>query len=84
MNINNILNGWKNFMDKSEVSEKLAVDRAVHCLDCEFKEKGVLMYFKDTIKEMEGYKCTKCPSLIKCPLSAKIRSNNEKCPIGKW
>lgn len=71
-------------MDKSEVTEELAKKRAVHCSDCQFSNEGVLVYFKDTLKEIEGLKCDKCTSIIKCPLSAKIRSINEKCPIGRW
>jgi len=80
MNVNNILNGWKNFMDKSEVVERVAVERAKQCTGCEHAKKSMLSFFKDSLKEVEGYKCNKC----QCPLSAKIRSVNETCPIGLW
>lgn len=79
--VHNILNGWRNFMIKSEVSENKAVSRAKHCERCKHAIKGKLLVFlKDDLKEIQGYKCNVC----KCPLSAKLRSINEKCPIGKW
>lgn len=79
--INNILNGWQNFMDKSEVTEKLAIQRAEKCNVCVHKKQGKLLTFlKDELKEIQGTYCELC----KCPLSAKIRSINEKCEIKKW
>lgn len=87
----NIRDGWKNFMDKSEVIESLANKRASICesanngsLCVHAKKKMLSAFIKDSIKSIEGYSCNKCPSIIKCPLSAKIRSKNESCPIGKW
>ena len=68
-------------MAKSEVSESMAVDRATHCVGCKHAVKGELIAFiKDDLKEIQGYKCNKC----QCPLSAKLRSKNENCPIGLW
>lgn len=78
--LSNILNGWKNFLDKSEVSESIAIIRAEQCSTCNEAKKSKLIFFKDKLEEIEGYKCNKC----QCPLSAKVRSINEKCPIGKW
>ena len=78
--VSNILDGWKNFIDKSEVAEKLASERAEKCSKCENAIKSNLLFFKDSLKEIQGYKCNKC----QCPLSAKVRSKNEKCPIDKW
>jgi hypothetical protein len=81
MQISNILNGWQNFLTKSEVTESLAEHRAVNCLVCPYLKKGKLLAFiKDDLKEIEGHYCDLC----KCPLSAKIRSENETCPIGEW
>ena len=81
LEISNILDGWRNFMDKTEVKEKLALQRAKKCLNCTHNKKGILTAFiKDSIKEVEGNYCNLC----KCPLSAKIRSINEKCPINEW
>ena len=82
MNIKNILNGWENFLSKSEVTEKLASDRALECIGCEYAKhsKAIEVFVKDDFKEIEGYVCDLC----KCPISAKIRSVNETCPISKW
>ena len=33
-----------------------------------------------SLKEVRGLKCDECG----CPLSTKIRSKNEKCPLEKW
>lgn len=79
--VNNILSGWKNFIAKSEVSEEIAVKRAVHCVSCvELKEGRLLNLIKDDLKEIEGFYCGLCY----CLLSAKLRSEKETCPINKW
>lgn len=76
----NILDGWKNYLDKSEVTEKKAELRAIVCAKCPSKKHGKLLTFvKDDLKEVEGFYCKECG----CPLSAKIRSR-DKCPLGKW
>ena len=81
MQISNILNGWQNFIAKSEVSEKLAKERAAECAKCTHAKKGKLLAFiKDDLKEIEGYYCDLC----KCPLSAKLRSELETCPLELW
>ena len=81
MKLSNILNGWHNFLSKSEVSERLASNRAMECIGCSHAKKGMLTVFiKDDLEEIQGYYCDLC----KCPLSAKIRSINEKCDIDKW
>ena len=80
MNIKNILTGWKNYLDKSEVVEKIAEERAAICAACPHAKQGKLLTFvKDTLREVQGAYCDKCG----CPLSAKIRSS-EICPINKW
>ena len=79
--IANILDGWRNYIDKSEVSESRAQARAKICAVCPNARKSLLAVFvRDSIKHIEGYECSKCG----CPLSGKLRSKNEKCPIGKW
>lgn len=79
--LQDILNGWENFIDKSEVTEDLAKQRAKHCLKCdELKKGGLLSLIKDDLVEIQGYYCNKCF----CPLSAKLRSVNEKCPLNEW
>jgi hypothetical protein len=79
--LDNIINGWKNFILKSEVTELIAVERAIKCVECRHAKNGFLTAFiNDDLKQIKGVYCEKC----KCPLSAKLRSENEKCPIGKW
>lgn len=78
--IKNILTGWKNFLDKSEVTEAIAKERATVCAACPLARQGKLLAFvKDTLKEVEGAYCKACG----CPLSAKVRSN-DICPNNKW
>ncbi len=78
--INKILSGWKNYLNKSEVTEAVAKERAALCASCPHARQGKLLTFvKDTLKEVEGHYCNQCG----CPLSAKIRSN-DICPVKKW
>lgn len=78
--LQHILTGWKNYLDKSEVTEAAAKQRAAICVSCPHAKHGKLLAFvKDTLKEVEGNYCGKCS----CPLSAKIRSN-DSCPENKW
>ena len=79
MQIHNIVEGWSNYIN--DITEPYAIDRAKICGGCEFNKHGKLLIFvKDAIKEIEGNYCDKC----KCPLSAKIRSQNEKCDLDLW
>jgi len=79
--LSNILNGWQNFIEKSEVTENLAKERAEKCADCPMNKKGILTtLIGDKLTEVQGRYCSECM----CPLSAKIRSENETCPINKW
>lgn len=75
-----ILTGWKNFIDRSEVTETIAKQRAAICALCPNARQGKLLaYIKDSLKEVEGAYCNACG----CPLSAKVRSN-DICPEKKW
>ena len=79
--LSNILNGWQNFISKSEVTEKLAKERALKCAECPSNKRGMLTAFiNDDLKEVQGNYCDLC----KCPLSAKIRSERETCELNKW
>jgi len=82
LNIDNILEGWHNFIFKSEVTEQLKKERAKHCIDCKHKKfsKTLKAFIKDDVVEVEGFRCNKC----KCPLSAKLLSKNENCPLKLW
>ena len=78
MNVKNIINGWKNVIIKDHEVEDEAKRRAKICSNCEHAKHGtVLKFVKDKLKEVEGLYCGDC----KCPLTAKIRSE-EICK--KW
>lgn len=78
--LHKILSGWKNYLDKGEVTEEIAKQRAAICSGCPHAKQGKLLAFiKDTLKEVEGAYCNACG----CPLSAKVRSN-DICPKYKW
>jgi hypothetical protein len=78
--IKDILSGWTNFIDKSEVTEEIAKERAEICATCEHAKKGMLLTFiKDSLKNIEGHYCNDCGG---CPLSAKVRTKNDVCE--KW
>jgi len=75
--VSNIINGWKNYFGSKDIDQ----NKLSHCITCDFAvTKKYLTFIKDDFKEIEGKVCIKCD----CPLSAKLRSENEKCPIGKW
>jgi hypothetical protein len=78
--IKDILSGWKNFIDKSEVTEKIAEQRSKICAICEHNKKGILTAFiNDRLTEIQGRYCDDCGG---CPLSAKVRTKNDICK--KW
>lgn len=78
--IKNILSGWRNYLDKTDVTEESAKKRAALCAACPHAKQGKLLAFiKDHLKEVAGAYCNLC----KCPLSAKVRST-DICPINKW
>lgn len=78
--ISNIIKGWKAYLKKE--TTPLAIARAEICKGCEYAVIGSFEKFMpdDSLKIVQGLKCDKC----KCPLSAKLRSQDEKCPLGKW
>jgi len=72
-----VLEGWTNYLSKSEVSEKVALERAKVCAECpNLESKVMLKVFKDSeLKEIEGTRCGIC----KCPTSALIRTLSKSC-----
>ena len=80
--IKDILNGWKNYLVDDPVSDAIAKPRAEECGQCpEAKHGKITAILKDyKMKEIQGKYCNQCG----CPLSPKVRSKNEKCPLGKW
>lgn len=79
--LHNILNGFKNYIFEDKAVESLAKARAIECAKCPKAVWGMIpMMFEDEIEEIKGLKCDWC----ECPLSTKLRSVDEKCPMEKW
>jgi len=69
MELNNIISGWKNTVIKDSEVEKLSQQRSDICNRCEYK------------KALFGIEvCGVCH----CPLLAKTRSVDSKCPKDRW
>lgn len=80
--IDNIIEGWKNHFSGDKLAYTTALSRSEQCATCEYAVPSGMVFqlVNDEIKTIEGFKCNLC----NCPLSAKLRSLNEKCDIGKW
>jgi hypothetical protein len=81
--LRNIYTGWKNYLTDNELANELAQERAPFCSECThavFKQH--LLAMTDEVKIIEGFVCELCH----CPLSAKLRVPEEKCPDvpAKW
>lgn len=78
--IYSIVQGWGKYF-KGDVSE-LEKERAKVCENCPKARVGTYEKFMPdkSLKEIQGLKCDIC----KCPLSTKLRSKHENCPLGKW
>lgn len=78
--IYNIAKGWGQYF-KGTVSA-LEKERATVCEQCPEATVGTYEKFMPdkSLKEIQGLKCGVC----KCPLSTKLRTKNENCPLGKW
>lgn len=78
-----IANGWKNYMFQDPIVEKVAISRAEICSQCPRSEYSKIIQFllkEKRIREIEGMICNACG----CPLSAKCRSLKSPCPESKW
>ena len=81
MDLKAVVSGWKNYLQRTDVSDSVAMFRATICSGCEHMKHGaVLAWIADDLKEIQGNYCDLC----KCPLSAKIRQSVDKCKINKW
>jgi len=78
--IYNIAEGWISYLFGN--NPDWVTERAMVCKKCPHAVHGTYEKLMPdyNLKEVQGLKCGKC----KCPLSTKLRSENEKCPIGKW
>jgi len=73
---NEILNGLKNNIFKTEAVELIASERMNVCKECpEFDLKGDKCYVKGT---------QPCCGNCGCALDLKTRSLSSSCPLGKW
>lgn len=85
INPEEIMEGWLNYFHISSdpIDENIAKSRAETCSSCPFIKEGNMIKLvipdKD-LKEIQGYKCSKCG----CPLSSKVRSKLSQCPENKW
>lgn len=82
INLKNIVDGFANLAFPNEQVEKIAVARAEVCAECPSAVKtGIYSVVVDNrTKHIQGMKCSECG----CNLSAKVRSANDTCPLGKW
>jgi len=81
-----ILQGWFYFFFRNKNVEQIAKKRITICLSCshskffnwrnqwEHNELG-------KPKTSNNIYCSKCWN---CPISKKVRSPKEKCPLGRW
>lgn len=83
INYSNIVDGFSNKAFPSPKLEKLAKSRAMICAECPFAKKSKMLetvYADNKTKTIQGMYCDVCG----CALSAKVRSQNDSCPRGKW
>jgi hypothetical protein len=77
----NIVQGWGNYVFPRRSVERLAKARAEICSKCPHAVKGKHEVIRDgRIESLSAMMCKICV----CPLSAKLRSPQERCPIGNW
>ena len=69
IDISQIYQGWKNLVFKTPEIEKEAKRRLNICGECSIRTEG---------------KCDKSKGGCGCPLAAKARSPQSKCPKDKW
>lgn len=80
--LKNIVAGFAHLIHNDPEVEAIAKNRAAICATCPFAEKfGLYSIVVDNkTKQIQGMKCGKCG----CNLSAKVRSMEDQCPLGKW
>lgn len=79
--LNNIVSGWKNYHFPNDRVEEIALHRAQICAHCPNAESSTWNEIIDLrAVECAGMVCNKCD----CPITKKVRAENELCPIEKW
>ena len=78
--VSNIFEGWGLYI-KGKTPE-YAIRRKEICKGCDYAVEGTYEKWmpEKRLKEIKGLLCLKCD----CPLSTKLRSEKEKCPLNKW
>lgn len=83
INYSHIVDGFSNKAFPSPRLERLAKSRAKICAECPFAKKSKALQtilVDNQTKTIQGMYCDVCG----CALSAKVRSQNDSCPRGKW
>ena len=78
----NIISGFANLSFPNAQVEEMAMKRAAICSSCPAAEKTNIysVVVDNRTKDIQGMKCSDCG----CNLSAKVRSEHDNCPRGKW
>ena len=80
--IGNIIKGFGSLFGGDPLTPEQQ-KRAEICAQCPLKTHHKVLNIIDQdfeTKQVKGYTCDECG----CYLAAKIRVDNESCPIGKW
>ena len=80
---NDIVKGFAYMVVKDSKIEQMATKRAEVCSMCphaKYNGKLNTIMVGDSAYEVKGMYCDKCG----CALAAKVRSENDRCPIKKW
>ena len=78
-----IVSGFSHMVVKDTAIEKMANARAAICSTCPLaKYNGKLntIMVGDDVHQIKGMYCDQCG----CALAAKVRSENDSCPLKKW
>lgn len=81
--IQDIVNGFSYLVVKDSEIEVLAKKRAEICGKCpqaRYNKKVNTIIVGETVHKIKGMYCNQCG----CSISAKVRSENDYCPLRKW
>ena len=81
--IQDIVSGFSYLVVKDSEIEKLAKKRAEICGKCphaKYSNKVNTIVVGETVHKIKGTHCELCG----CSLSAKVRSEDDRCPLRKW
>lgn len=81
--VQDIISGFSYLVIKDTEIEKVARKRAEVCGSCphaRYDKKVNTIIVGETVHKIKGMFCNLCG----CSLSAKVRSENDYCPLRKW